>query len=917
MSLPEQNIFEMDVALQQALEASMKDGTVAEDLSPQPDPPAQKDDEPTAETNKASDKQVVRQTIENCIEDMFAQSAIDFPVIRDSQGDTFIFIDPPAKQPEQSDVNYHRYILSHKDPILMRSERLANASPILRQLLSPKCQERTLRRRQLEGKLPAYVRYILDLTPPAEGDAAASLTATLCCPEGVRYWHQASDIWKVSKALVCGPDDGAVSRSQNPAPVSQGALEYSPLRHRAAIARVLAAIQGDELGFDSAVKIWSTAVIAKDLGVTRHTCTYLADSLLIWLRVEPNCCFMEVNPEVTIQIAEAIHNEGLARDAFAILVGEEALDMVISNSRNTRREFYSGRGRRKADLPDHWLQRVEYASKPFIERNITEFMELFTGDMPWINKLPSVERLSKYPGEELQRHADRLKGALSAFVHCEIRAIIYTKVAQKLGPAKETKSPLQPDMEKGQLYGDLLPSQKVLTRTFWEKVKKFADLGLSYRASFQYDFPPAERDELADRFISDAKSVVERRDLKALIEEGQTLVTKLGIVNETTPVVPGRQTALPTADKFDSHVESQHPLSELFESTPHEQGMGDFDDMHEKKQDDSAASLSADQVYQLQDERLAQRRHNSDRILNQAPGAGSLLSGWNWASEFDNDSVDLSAGKSLKTNTDFHPAMSDDIFTLGDVSGPSIEPFFDLDAFMQEASEFLHNLSTAKLAPADGYVQPDAHRPQIIDTLLCLSDDEFKYLPLFAGGRDDGTGGIYSEDVVEPPPGSGFSTAGPTYHTESSTYAQSTSTEIATMSEIGLEGRSFNTSTAVIDGHSDQMHRHETYAVSSIASDTSDDASLVDLSIRLAEPWAGQGFGVPEREESLRGNSPTAKGKEVCGRTQDCTYDDLFNYDSDDADMSDNESNATETGHDYEVIDGEPAVEEWATDLTP
>ncbi len=33
----------------------------------------------------------------------------------------------------------------------------------------------------------------------------------------------------------------------------------------------------------------------------------------------------------------------------------------------------------------------------------------------------------------------------------------------------------------------------------------------------------------------------------------------------------------------------------------------------------------------------------------------------------------------------------------------------------------------------------------LIDTLMCLNDDEWKYLPLWAGGNDDGTGGVFDE----------------------------------------------------------------------------------------------------------------------------------------------------------------------------
>lgn len=36
----------------------------------------------------------------------------------------------------------------------------------------------------------------------------------------------------------------------------------------------------------------------------------------------------------------------------------------------------------------------------------------------------------------------------------------------------------------------------------------------------------------------------------------------------------------------------------------------------------------------------------------------------------------------------------------------------------------------------------------LIDCLMCLDEDEFKYLPLWAGGNDDGTGGVYDDMPV-------------------------------------------------------------------------------------------------------------------------------------------------------------------------
>ena len=47
--------------------------------------------------------------------------------------------------------------------------------------------------------------------------------------------------------------------------------------------------------------------------------------------------------------------------------------------------------------------------------------------------------------------------------------------------------------------------------------------------------------------------------------------------------------------------------------------------------------------------------------------------------------------------------------------------------------------------PAHLYHEDDVIPTNLVDTLMCLEDAEWKYLPLWAGGCDDGTGGVFDE----------------------------------------------------------------------------------------------------------------------------------------------------------------------------
>lgn len=132
-------------------------------------------------------------------------------MVRDLYGDTWVYIDPPPRQPEQDELDYQRYTKRYEQPILVKKETLTKYTSFFdeKNLFGPTAQFRIVRRRQLADKLrnSPNVKYVLDLTPPAEGDDAVYLTQELCCSEGVRLWYQASDIWRVSKILVGGKEE--------------------------------------------------------------------------------------------------------------------------------------------------------------------------------------------------------------------------------------------------------------------------------------------------------------------------------------------------------------------------------------------------------------------------------------------------------------------------------------------------------------------------------------------------------------------------------------------------------------------------------------------------------------------------------------------------------------------------------------
>ena len=157
-----------------------------------------------------------RVSIEDRIKDLALRAATELPLVSEPHADTWVFIDPPQKQPEQHPDDYRQYVKRYQAPIPMRRETLEKSSPFFVKAFAPTAQFRIKRRRKLTKAVDddPRIKYVVDLTPPSEGEEAVYLTTELCCSEGVRLWYQASKIWKVSKILVGGEEEYTSIRLQ-------------------------------------------------------------------------------------------------------------------------------------------------------------------------------------------------------------------------------------------------------------------------------------------------------------------------------------------------------------------------------------------------------------------------------------------------------------------------------------------------------------------------------------------------------------------------------------------------------------------------------------------------------------------------------------------------------------------------------
>ncbi|KAG0652826.1 hypothetical protein D0Z07_0623 [Hyphodiscus hymeniophilus] len=170
----------------------------------------------------------------------------------------------------------------------------------------------------------------------------------------------------------------------------------------------------------------------------------------------------------------------------------------------------------------------------------------------------------------------------------------------------------------------------------------------------------------------------------------------------------------------------------------------------------------------------------------------------------------------------------------------SDSPFFSLRRFCDQVESHVSGVANSLLSKGE-----ELDFTVLTDTLLCLTENEWKFLPLWAGGSNDGSGGVFDGMVPPAPPGTGAAGPGPSFHTGFSLHSRaSTEMDFDGSSTIG---GSINTSIAVDNGLSDHVDRRRIIveSESDFHSETfSDDTEKYDGMVEDdAETSIGKGKG--------------------------------------------------------------------------
>ncbi|KAI0117257.1 hypothetical protein F4814DRAFT_439697 [Daldinia grandis] len=600
-----------------------------------------------------------------------------------SDGDTLVIVNFPPGY-----LSCRREEWTPKRFCVHSEKLLATGSKVFANLLSPKKQARFRKSLELAGKTVSQ-RFIIDLTPSAEGDDLAAQLIELSLPPSVTDWWTSKERLGISPYLVSGHDDHCPYHDKVPTdcvkkvsyieeslgprerlPIidlgdiktvkSRVIDDYCPIRHRVNIVRLLLAIEGYDLVLNSAPRVYTLTSIARILDCT----CIIRDSVYTWLLAEPNTEFIDINAEAAFKIAWTLEIDSITRAAFRILVVEKALDTLAAQT-PAQKNRCTVFGRPRVDLPDDLQTVVQYAAQKLADR-IHQTLEKLRSDQ-FYNML----EISEY--QKFVEVGDITRAAIST--------------GSSGQPTSET------DSISNKLLGRLLDSFSILY---------------------------AKLQEYKDNIIQTATNAVAGYDRQDIYDRARRCYVEY----------PRR---IPTSLITSSFTDAQHLLTPWFW--------------------ECLASYPTDYrgpCYLVEFLAL-----NVDDFNNRLAEATPYLYGGSSYDQFANR---------------FH---------------------FDIDNFRIELHAAVSNLWTT-------WTNPELEVPltRTEHIVLALSEDEFQYLPLWAGGLNDGSGGVFQSAVPDADlgpigPGPAYRT-GNTAATDTSSIYQSDKTPSEVSTTTLTAGRSIN-----------------------------------------------------------------------------------------------------------------------------
>ncbi|KAJ5919361.1 hypothetical protein N7466_010304 [Penicillium verhagenii] len=697
--------------------------------------------------------------------------SLEIPLLLFHDADTLLYIDPP---PEDGPKNLAS---TPTIPLRVHSEKfLKIGSAYFEKLFTLRNQKRVRKQRGFADKLPMGIKYVVDLTPAIhEEDAIIALTE-VSCPMAIRKWASLKEKWKLPESCVGGEDEYQILEHLAPAMlaeplvVSDGSeeiqeedldeqetgiftrmsaremvlrnglpVEYSAARHRQGIEYVLHVLEGLSITLDTPCKLWTFFAVAKLFNVA--TLPVISGYIISWFYEANNTRLIEIHPEVAYRVGLGIKSSELCRHAFMGLVSDEALLYLIRSANLTPLKMYKQKFEKSPindNLDDNEVQRIEYASKAFMDTIIKHFLHLAGEEMPWIedSSIPEVTKLTQhariYPedAEDVKSVIDILKES--------VRASIYSKLSISADPMRCAYSKSNSQGHRFSHPRAFEPQDflvRLMGRSFWTEL-------ISSRVSLTLDLIQASRtnhDIDMHRSIADigcgllAFQGQENAQIRMIARH--TLDEKIRGFNEMAV-----RRAEEQHDMLNQELKTRsnrwNLTINLRRRTPRVNEPVDSSSNH-------VSSTTKDMKHSPSMETTLPERpkEKTNPFISQQP------------SQRPSFPVDLS--------------QYDASYSQPDMSNRANDYYdykhFDEEAFTMAATAYISRYSRAILNTSER--TPFQHH--FASIITCLTDNEYRYLPLWAGGDDDETGGVFTDQDIPIMTGGGFSAPGPAVHTGS------------------------------------------------------------------------------------------------------------------------------------------------------
>jgi len=731
------------------------------------------------------------------------------PLLLFDDGDTLVFIDPPPNDRSRSINRYSTAV--HR----IHSEKILNTgSKYLADLFKPRVQVRVAKQRGLHYELPDGIKYLLDLTPAILDDDAIILLTELSCPPGIRTWASLSSVWKLPSSCVGGddicepltdetwqaigpslpvwkaplekdiealPEDGVigltdegvgesaftdVSLESKPATLP---VEYSPERHREGIEHVLHALEGLSITLDTPCKLWTFFAVAKVFDVA--TAPAISGYVLSWFFESDNTKFIEIHPEIAYRVACGIKSAELCRHAFLGIVGDEALLHLIRSANLTPfRSNYKekiDRSRITDFLEDVEVQRIEYASKSFADDIINFFLLLAGDDMSWFRQSSEFKKLLLQKQDleyiEDQRKVDRFTDQLKEFV----RYRIYCFLQRSRDPIRSCDAVPATRMCDSPVKfgpGDVL--HRLIGRSFWYDLLRINLIGDSDFGFGSRRFPHQTISEIGLEllpFKSHERARIFFHSRQSLDMEANTLNQKFRINRKKLSDARYGHLSLTINLRQKSAIQECHGTSSSSTSAS------------------TRGSISQPDVMALRPRPPVEYPDGNESDSNSMQAALSCPED-DLAFPFEPPSLDESGpieeddDEANRWNfaTNSKPVQPQSATFTTDNTASNDPSQFDLTDFLVWANTYIRQSARQLIFPPER----SSIQFESIDTLICLSENQLKLLPLWAGGNDDGSGGVFTDHDIPIMETGGFSAPGPAVTTSSTASTEDLFSEI-------------------------------------------------------------------------------------------------------------------------------------------